>query len=290
MKTYLRHRIVNVIDIKELIALEYLDFEGRYKNYEEHHPFYEVCFVETGEVTVSVNSREHVIHKNELFLIAPGDKHSYRSAYGNLARAFVICFESPCTALRSLSGICHALDSMRAQCMQTIIDESRNTFRMNENDLLEVVEHPNFGGQQVILLQLQYLLISLMRQLSEKKDSQLIILSEEQFYHDLVGIIIGYFEEMLDTKLSLDKICAKVNYSRSFLCKTFKEQTGETLFARFNRMKIDEAKRLLKETELSVTEIAAKLGFSELKYFCALFKKQEGITPTVFRNKKENTL
>ena len=33
IKTYLRHKIENVIDIKELFALEYLDFDGKYKNY-----------------------------------------------------------------------------------------------------------------------------------------------------------------------------------------------------------------------------------------------------------------
>ena len=37
MKTYLRHRIQNVVDVKELIALEYLDFEGKYKEYVEKH-------------------------------------------------------------------------------------------------------------------------------------------------------------------------------------------------------------------------------------------------------------
>ena len=128
----------------------------------------------------------------------------------------------------------------------------------------------------MILLQLEYLLIDLIRQLSSKKDSQLVILREEEFYADLVGIVIHYFEENLSSKLSLEDICEKVNYSRSFICKTFKEQTGETLFTCFNRMKIDEARRLLRETDLSVTEIAAMLGFSELKYFCHYSKGLSG--------------
>ena len=52
-------------------------------------------------------------------------------------------------------------------------------------------------------------------------------------------------------------------------------------------MKIDEARSLLRETDLSVTEIAAMLGFSELKYFCALFKRLVGVTPMTYRSKKE---
>ena len=42
MKTYLRHKICNVIDIKDLIALEYLDFEGKYRDYVEAHDFWEL--------------------------------------------------------------------------------------------------------------------------------------------------------------------------------------------------------------------------------------------------------
>ena len=49
MKTYLRHRISNVVDVKELIVFEYLDFEGKYKDYSESHDFWELCYVEKGE-------------------------------------------------------------------------------------------------------------------------------------------------------------------------------------------------------------------------------------------------
>jgi len=41
MKTYLRHKVLNVVDIKELTAIEYLDFEGKYKEYVEKHDFWE---------------------------------------------------------------------------------------------------------------------------------------------------------------------------------------------------------------------------------------------------------
>ena len=41
MKTYLRHKISNVVDVKELIAFEYLDFEGKYKEYSESCKLFE---------------------------------------------------------------------------------------------------------------------------------------------------------------------------------------------------------------------------------------------------------
>ena len=61
MKTYLRHRTLNVIDVKELIALEYLDFEGKYKDYSERHDFWELCYAESGDIDVSDDKLEEAI-------------------------------------------------------------------------------------------------------------------------------------------------------------------------------------------------------------------------------------
>ena len=52
-------------------------------------------------------------------------------------------------------------------------------------------------------------------------------------------------------------------------------------------MKVEEAKHLLAETSRSVGEIAGALGFREVKYFDAIFKKYSGMTPVTYRNKGE---
>lgn len=77
MKTYLRHRILNVIDVKELIALEYLDFEGKYSGYSENHDFWEICYVEYGCVTLTLEDNTHSLTEKQIMLIAPNTKHSY---------------------------------------------------------------------------------------------------------------------------------------------------------------------------------------------------------------------
>ena len=111
-------------------------------------------------------------------------------------------------------------------------------------------------------------------------------MDDEKFYGDLVQDVMQYFQENVYRKLSLQDLCEKFNYSRSFLCDVFKRETGQSLFACFNRIKVEEAKRLLLETNLSVTEISAKFGFAELKYFGALFKKETGLAPSQYREKR----
>ena len=286
MKTYLRHKISNVVDVKELIALEYLDFEGKYKNYVEKHDFWEICCVRKGSITLTTDQVSHTLAENQLVVIPPQQLHSYSSAAGNESKAFVICFESVSHALKPLSGACFLLDGSQQACIRTIIEETTDTFHMDENDHLAVRDAPNFGGQQAIFLQLEYLLICLLRQYSEQRSSGIVFLSGEKFYSDLAEIVIQYFRDHIREKLSLSIICEKFNYSRSFLCKNFKMQTGETLIACFNRLKIEEAQRLLDRTALSAAEISGLLGFSEPKYFGALFKKYIGLSPIAYRERK----
>lgn len=277
MKTYLRHRIYNVVDIKELLALEYLDLNGKYKDYSEAHDFWELCYLQQGELCCIIDGKELPMAEGQIAITAPNQEHSYRGD----AKAFVVCFESPSQALKALIGDVHTLDEEQKQCMEQVIAEAAQTFRMNEQEQLEALAHPAFAGQQMIILQLEYLLICTLRKIND-----IIFLDGEDFHADIAEVIKEYFRTHLYSRLNLEQICKRMNYSRSFLCRTFKEQTGESLMACFNRMKLEEAKRLLCTTKQSAARISAELGFSDAKYFNSLFKKKVGVAPAVYR--KEN--
>jgi len=286
MKTYLRHRIRNVIDVKELIALEYLDFEGKYRNYVETHDFWELCYVIQGQITVFLDDSRMTLEANQLLLIPPNRKHGFLSEKGNGNRVFVVCFDSFSQGLLPISSTVFPPDDQQLTCMDRIIRESTTTFRMNENGHLEILSAPLFGGQQALLLQLEYLLICLVRRMSVEKNSGIVFFSDEHFHADLVNAILRFLRKNIHQKLTLDEVCSRFSYSKSFLCKIFKEQTGETLIACFNRLKMEEAKRLLVESAQSVTTIAVSLGYQDVKYFDAIFKKHAGVTPVAYRAKQ----
>lgn len=288
MKTYLRHRIHNVIDIKELIALEFLDFEGKYRNYEESHDFWELCFVSGGDISVRIDGRDYPLARQHLILISPNKKHAYHSSAGNQNKAFVVCFDSLSQALYAVSEYVFTPEDAQLSSMARILEESRATFRTGESDHLTVLDTPIFGGQQALLLQLEYLLITLIRRLSAQSDAEIVFFSGENFHAELVKAIVRYLRENVHRKLSLADICDRFHYSRAFLCKVFKQQTGESLIACFNRLKAGRAAKLLRETEKPVADIAAELGFREAKYFDAVFKKHHGVSPVQYREDAAN--
>ena len=145
-----------------------------------------------------------------------------------------------------------------------------------------------FGGEQLILTQLEYLLIYTLGKISEKEGTKIVFLDSKDFYSEIVDVIIKYLNDNIDRSLTLEQICARVNYSSSFLCRTFKSQTGLTVFQYFNKIKVERAKQLISETNRPILQIALELGFTNTKYFNTLFKKLTGKTPSQYRKERLN--
>jgi AraC-like DNA-binding protein len=64
--------------------------------------------------------------------------------------------------------------------------------------------------------------------------------------------------------------------------KIFHDKTGETIVTFINNFRINEAKRLLRETDLNINEIALRLGYNNNQSFNRFFKKYEGSLPVSF--------
>jgi transcriptional regulator GlxA family with amidase domain len=85
-------------------------------------------------------------------------------------------------------------------------------------------------------------------------------------------------------KLSLNSAARLVGLSPVRFMKTFKQVAGMTLVAYLNHVRLANAARLLRETGLSIAEIANATGFSDQSYFDKRFKRAFGRTPKAFRS------
>ena len=84
-------------------------------------------------------------------------------------------------------------------------------------------------------------------------------------------------------KLQLQDIADQFHLSVKYFCKIFKEETGETFVGYLTGLRLKEAEKLLKATDLKTYEIAEQTGFSDYHHFCKTFKKVTGKTPSDIR-------
>ena len=111
------------------------------------------------------------------------------------------------------------------------------------------------------------------------KTSDAISLKENELFEK----ITAYIDENLNEKLTVEDICAEFYISRRRLYSVFGENVAMPVKRYILGKKIERAKKLLSSTELSVTEIAEKTGFSDYNNFIQRFKTETGFSPLAYR-------
>ncbi len=90
--------------------------------------------------------------------------------------------------------------------------------------------------------------------------------------------------------LNLDDISKELHVSPQYLSRLYKNETGENFIERLTSVRIENAKRLMKEVRYSIKEICYMSGYSDPNYFSKLFKKHEGISPTDYQKQIQGGL
>lgn len=95
--------------------------------------------------------------------------------------------------------------------------------------------------------------------------------------------VLTYVEKHLDNALTLGKIAEELNYSKFYIARVFKEDTGLTLYQYIRSRRLNESARKLIETEQSILEIAFCAGYNSQQAFTQAFHQEYECTPQEYR-------
>lgn len=95
--------------------------------------------------------------------------------------------------------------------------------------------------------------------------------------------IFTYLNNNYRTEIDFEKMAEELHISYSYIRKIVKSVTGKSVLDYINTLRINEGKRLLRQTNMTIAEIALNLGYNNVQSFNRFFKKYEGITPGEFR-------
>ncbi|MBQ8815820.1 MAG: helix-turn-helix transcriptional regulator, partial [Lachnospiraceae bacterium] len=102
----------------------------------------------------------------------------------------------------------------------------------------------------------------------------------------LVTHIKEYIHAHLQENLNLSALSDVVNYNSTYVSRIFKQTTGMNLSDYVTACRINKAKELLHNSSTSIHSISEKVGFDTCQYFCMVFRKEVGITPSEYRKQK----
>lgn len=117
-------------------------------------------------------------------------------------------------------------------------------------------------------------------QFAESTRTAALTRRQKQIFYD----IQDYVKWHSSTDLRVSAIAAHFGYNRRYLSALFHSAAGISLKAYITQQKLEEAKYLLCDTNNTVAEIAAKLGYKDCRTFLRAFKQDTGLTPSQYRN------
>lgn len=106
---------------------------------------------------------------------------------------------------------------------------------------------------------------------------------EGSSYNPVITKACDYINSNITNEITLDDICEFCNVSKQHLCRLFGSYMKCSPMIYLTKCRLQYAKQLLNSTNDGIEEIALKSGFCTGSYFCKLFRRYEGITPTEFR-------
>ena len=94
-----------------------------------------------------------------------------------------------------------------------------------------------------------------------------------------------FIRRNISNNITASDVYAAVGKSHTLVDSAFRRTFGTSVQKTIIRTRLEEAKRLIRDTSLTLTEIAAKTGFSTAQYFCSSFSKTFGTSPSAYRSK-----
>lgn len=284
-KKFYMHKIANLLNIQKIVTIHYQALSPLYVSKKEAHDFWEMIYADKDNFFLITPSCQTEIKQGEVVFIEPNRPHFVESREKS-PNIFIITFTCRSEGINYFREKKLPVPENYRYLLQNIMSEARETFDLPDFDpdlnKLVLKEKPNLGGEQMIKNSLEMLLIYMLRFAEEQKISQEFFVSKISSSTELQDEIVRILSENIYGRFALKDLCAALHYSKTRLCTFFREKTGMTIYEMYQKMKIDEAKKLIRQG-LPLDAIADKLCFDSASSFNNSFKKHTGMTPGEYR-------
>ena len=275
-------RLKEEIKISELVTVHYFEFAKDYRFAGEQHDFWELVYVDMGEITAYSGDDEYKLTQGSLIFHKPNEWHTLIGNGICASSVAIISFKSHSEVLYNLCGKIFSTDIRQRTLLSKLINEASSAFDTPLSTLITPKLHRRknavFASEQMIKLYLLEFLISFLRDEYIHSSASL----NGHTGNTLFDTIVNFMEENLDKKLTLSDIAQYAAISKTALKKLFREQAGCGACEYFTRMKINRAKIYIREENYNFTQIAEMLGYDSIHYFSRTFKQYVNMPPSEY--------
>ena len=281
--TYSKQKINCIINVSKIVTIHYFEFDRNFHSHGEKHDFWEIVYIDRGEADIEADGRKFTLRQGNAVFHKPNEFHIISSNGQVAPNVFIITFVCRSKAMEYFKDKQLNIPTTFREYITNIVSEAENTYHLGRNNphLTKLVLKDNapLGGEQLIKLNLEMLLISLLRRdltgvaKHIKSDIKDTVISE----------VIDYIHQNIYGKISVEDICNKFNFSRSYISARFKKYCNMTINEYINKIKTNQAKIMIREEKHSISQISEMLCYSNPYYFSRVFRKVTGMSPREYK-------
>ncbi|MBC6309626.1 AraC family transcriptional regulator [Listeria sp. FSL L7-1582] len=239
----------------------------------QHHA---LILVTSGTGTYSIADKVGTFHEGMLFYLPANVQHSIETSATQPASLFTVHFSYARVVFSDAAWAIQPEHDWLALPPTTALQDYYAVSEVFEK--LVTSWHAKFPGYEFTAKTLLHqLLLAIDQNLRTQHKNDATRLKVEK--------VIAYMRLHIQQNVTLTELADLVQLSPTYLSRIFKETTGYSVIAFFNKMKVDSAKELMMDGVKKVKDIARQLGFSDEFYFSRLFKQLEGVSPTEYYHK-----
>lgn len=230
-----------------------------------------VCFRGAGKFICG--GHEHEIRRGDVFLFGPRVPHEYFSSGGDWGIHFFAFSGDSVQGIEAYMGIND----------YAVVSIPEGT---EYDKCMEMVHriHDAFNGGENRELKASALLYMLIGEISSYMSGKYIKTgTEKNEAFSYTAPVTEYMRNNFKRQISLDDMAEVIGVSKSYLCRMFRSAYGITPVKVLMRIRIAHARMLLASTDMKIKQLAEECGFCDTSYFCASFRRAEGMTPEEFR-------
>lgn len=245
------------------------------------HNSVEIIYVLKGMVNISIDTDNYSIFENEIEIINTNESHRIHSDEDNLVLIFHIDSSFLEKYYKDIDNIFFYTNTSKEDSQEG--EEYLILKKLLAEILCEMVQRQEDYDEEIesILIKLLFHIINNFHYLISGESD----LSKEQFdrYHRISKYIFSNY----NNNITLQDIAKKEFLSPDYLSHDFKNATGYSFTDLLNLTRVEEAMKLLLDSNMSLTEISEEVGFSHTRYLNKHFKNYYHLTPLQFRRKNK---
>ena len=246
------------------------------------HDEFEIIYVRSGFLTVSISGESYIGKTGDAFVVSPGNLHLMGSQTGTVDY-YTFLFPLKYISFRTDDMLDEKLLEPLNSGHLMICPRVKDTAKELCEQLIEIYEAKNDESVSKITTQVRTKII-LLQFILEMWKKGFVIENDTSGRNIVEKEMVSYIQQNFTGKISLKEFGEQFHLSEKYISRYFKEHFHITLSQYITYLRLENAKQLLQDTDLSVTETAMQSGYQNVSYFIRSFKKTYGISPLKYRN------